>query len=173
MWGHQLSARAAAAAHACFLGRRDTGVQTGGIFPGTEHHKLSGYLWVGNRASPGAPTSHPNPRCFWSKAMCPPHHISSSNGLGQSLLRRAKSFAVLLGDTKSSLAGEASGETHILRVRASSHLEPIQAPWKSPPRLKSHCPTTAATPCDSHCDLDAAPEAPKHPLSRAREQTST
>ena len=95
------------------------------------------------------------------------HRITSllQNGVGQSLLHRAKSFAVLWGIQKVPWL-EKFGK-HILQVREPA---PTRASFRlqSPPGLKSRCPTTAATPCHSHSDLDAAPEGLQTPSQQSQ-----
>lgn len=127
-----------------------------------------GILRVGNRASPGGTSLTPKPQMLLEQSnVSTASHLFFKTGLVK-VCSIEQSPLQCSGGYKKFLGWRSLGNTHSLGKRASSHLSLIQAPWKSPPRLKSHCPTTAATPCDSHCDLDAAPEGLQTPSQQSQ-----
>lgn len=123
-----------------------------------------GILWVGNWASPRGTSLTPKLQMFLEQSsLSTASLLFFKTGLVK-VCSIEQSPLQCSGGSKKFLGWRSLGNTHSPGEKASSHPSLIQAPRKSlPPGLKSHYPTTAATPCHSHSDLDAALEGPQTP----------
>lgn len=104
-----------------------------------------GILWVRNWASPGGTSLTPKLQMLLKQS-----NVSTTSLFFKTALVKVCSIEQsplqCSGGYKKFLGWRSLGNTHSPGKRASSHPSLIQAPRKSPPGLKSHCPTTAATP---------------------------